>query len=83
MFPNLHGDTILTTNEVGMRIHVRTSFDPFGQPIDSATGAVVTLAPDDAIPDTSPGDADCGYVGQHRKLYEHQGSIATIEMGVR
>uniref|UniRef100_UPI00286C075F PA14 domain-containing protein n=1 Tax=Salinibacterium sp. TaxID=1915057 RepID=UPI00286C075F len=82
-FPNLHGDTILTTNAVGVRVGVRASYDPFGQPIDPATGSIGTLAADDAIPDTSPGEADYGYVGAARKLYEHQGSIATIEMGVR
>jgi large repetitive protein len=82
-FPNLHGDTILTANAVGLRTGVRASYDPFGQPIDPTTGAIGTLAADDAVPNTSPGDADYGYVGQHRKLYEHQGSIATIEMGVR
>jgi RHS repeat-associated protein len=82
-FPNLHGDTILTTNAVGLRVGVRASYDPFGQPIDPTTGSIGTLAADDAIPDTSPGEADYGYVGQHRKLYEHQGSIATLEMGVR
>jgi RHS repeat-associated protein len=65
------------------RLGVRASYYPFGQPIDSATGAIGTLAADDAIPNTSPGDADYGYVGSHRKLYEHQSSIATIEMGVR
>jgi RHS repeat-associated protein len=83
VFPNLHGDSILTANAAGVRVGVRASYDPFGQPIDPTTGAIGTLAADDAIPNTSPGEADYGYVGQHRKLYEHQGSIATIEMGVR
>ncbi len=41
------------------------------------------MAADDAVTDTSPGDADYAFVGQHRKLYEHQGSIATIQMGAR
>jgi len=31
----------------------------------------------------SPGEADYAWVGGARKLLEHQGSIATIEMGVR
>ncbi|MBX3100117.1 MAG: hypothetical protein KF761_11115 [Salinibacterium sp.] len=47
------------------------------------TGDIGTVTADDAVPDMSPGEADYGYVGQHKKLYEHQGSVATIEMGVR
>ncbi|MCC6854417.1 MAG: hypothetical protein IT189_00005, partial [Microbacteriaceae bacterium] len=81
-YPNLHGDTILTTDATGIRQGARTSYDPFGQPI-AANGDIGTQAADDSIPDTSPGDADYGYVGAHDKLYEHQGSVATIEMGVR
>ncbi|MBT2499482.1 hypothetical protein J7E25_10250, partial [Agromyces sp. ISL-38] len=38
---------------------------------------------DDAGPDTLPGNADWGWLGTHRKLTEHAGSIATIEMGAR
>jgi hypothetical protein len=38
---------------------------------------------DDAIPDNTPGEADRGWVGGAGKLTEHQGSIATIEMGAR
>ena len=62
----------------------RASFDPFGQPIDPVTGRIGTLAADDAVGDTIEGSsADWAWVGGHRKLYEHQGSIATIEMGAR
>ena len=46
-------------------------------------GFIGTSAANDAVPDNSPGDADYGWVGAAQKLYEHQGSIATIEMGVR
>ena len=38
---------------------------------------------DDAVADTTPGQADHAWVGGHAKLYEHNGSIATIEMGAR
>jgi hypothetical protein len=38
---------------------------------------------DNAVADNSPGEADYAWVGGARKLLEHQGSIATIEMGVR
>ena len=82
-YPNLHGDTIITTNAAGVRLGVRAVYDPFGNPIDPTTNLIGTLAADDSIPDTAIGDADYGWVGAYRKLYEHQGSIATIQMGVR
>jgi len=82
-YPNLHGDNILLADENGTRQGVRSSFDPFGQPIDPVTGDIGTQAADDAITDTTPGDADHAWVGQHQKLYEHQGSVATIQMGAR
>jgi RHS repeat-associated protein len=82
-YPNLHGDNIITTDAAGVRQGVRAAYDPFGNPIDPATNFIGTLAADDAVGDTSTGDADYGWVGSHRKLYEHQGSMATIEMGVR
>jgi len=81
-YPNLHGDVILTADSAGQRTG-RFSYDPFGQPIDPATGDIGTATADDAVPDNLPGDADHAFVGQHQKLYEHQGSIATIQMGVR
>ena len=83
-YANLHGDVIITTDSEGVRQGARTSYDPFGQPIDPITGRIGTTAADDSVPDTI-GDADIDYawVGGNRKLYEHQGSIATIEMGAR
>jgi RHS repeat-associated protein len=83
-YSNLHGDVIVQADAVGARIGARASYDPFGQPIDPVTGAIGTTDADDAVPDTVSGaDADYGWVGGHRKLYEHQGSIASIEMGAR
>ncbi len=81
-YPNLHGDSILLVDAAGIRIGDRAAFDPFGQPI-TLDGDIGTLAADDAVTDTSPGEADYAFVGAHRKLYEHQGSIATIQMGAR
>ncbi|MBX3100111.1 MAG: hypothetical protein KF761_11080 [Salinibacterium sp.] len=82
-YGNLHGDTILVTDAAGLRQGARSTYDPFGQPIDPVTGNIGTVTADDLVADTSPGDADYGWVGGARKLLEHQGSIATIEMGVR
>ncbi|GAA1062363.1 RHS repeat-associated core domain-containing protein [Agromyces bracchium] len=81
-YPNIHGDTTVTADAAGARSPV-FRFDPFGQAIDAVTGFAGTVAADDAGPDTLPGDADWGWLGQHRKLTEHAGSIATIEMGAR
>ena len=82
-FPNLHGDVILTADDTGVRAASCSFYDPFGQPIDPATGNIGTTTADDAGPDTLTGDADYGWLGQHQKLSEHQGSIATVEMGAR
>jgi len=80
----LHGDVIVQTDTSGTRVGVRATYDPFGQPIDPATGQIGTTGADDAVPDTVPGsDADHAWVGGARKLYEHQGGVASIEMGAR
>ena len=77
-YPNLHGDNIVLADQNGIRQGARASFDPFGQPIDPVTGDIGTQTADDAVTDTTPGDADHAWVGQHQKLYENQGSVATI-----
>ncbi|MFB9960382.1 PA14 domain-containing protein [Agromyces bracchium] len=81
-YPNIHGDTTVTADQAGTRSTV-FRYDPFGQPIDAVTGQTGTSTADDAGPDTLPGDGDWGWLGQHRKLTEHAGTIATIEMGAR
>jgi RHS repeat-associated protein len=83
-YPNLHGDVIIQTDATGTRIGARAAYDPFGQPIDPATGQIGTTTADDSVPDTvTDSDADYAWVGGARKLYEHQGSVASIEMGAR
>ncbi len=83
-YPNLHGDVIVQADTTGTRVGTRASYDPFGQPIDPATGQIGTITADDAVPDTITGsDADYAWVGGNRKLYEHQGTVASIEMGAR
>jgi RHS repeat-associated protein len=77
-YPNLHGDVIMQGAGTG----TLRSFDPFGQPIDSS-GNIGTTTADDAVAETNPGDADNAWVGKNLKTYEHQGTIATIEMGAR
>jgi len=83
-YPNLHGDEVVTADNSGTRAGGHASYDPFGQPIDPSTGNIGTTSADDAVPDTSNGaKADNSWVGSHQKLYEHAGSIATVEMGAR
>jgi RHS repeat-associated protein len=82
-YPNLHGDTIVQADNSGNRTGTRSRFDPFGQPIHPTSGDIGTDLADEAVLDTTPGDADLAFVGGHGKLYEHGGTIATIEMGAR
>jgi large repetitive protein len=81
-YPNIHGDIAVLCGGDGARDGDRFRYDPFGQPI-AADGSIGTAAADDTVPDTLPGDADYAWVGSNSKLYEHQGTIATIEMGAR
>ncbi|WBU36910.1 PA14 domain-containing protein [Homoserinibacter sp. YIM 151385] len=83
-YPNLHGDLIVTADSNGARTGARSSYDPFGQPIDPLTGLIGTNTSDDSGPDTIGGsDAGYGWVGSHRKLTERQGNIHVIQMGAR
>jgi RHS repeat-associated protein len=81
-YPNLHGDVILSADEDGVRVGDRARFDPFGQPL-GVDDRIGTTSADDTVVDNLDGQADHSWVGQHQKLYEHAGSIASIEMGVR
>ncbi|MCU1479690.1 MAG: hypothetical protein JWQ19_476 [Subtercola sp.] len=80
-YPNIHGDIIVTANQSGTR-SAQYRYDPFGQPITPA-GVIGTTTADDTVPTNLPGTADYGWLGSADKLYEHEGSIATIEMGAR
>ncbi|WP_217634416.1 RHS repeat-associated core domain-containing protein [Herbiconiux ginsengi] len=81
-YPNIHGDNTWTADNTGARTGVFL-YDPFGQPLDLANKVIGSVAADDAVPDTMPGSYDTGWVGSNGKGYEHLGSIAIIEMGVR
>lgn len=83
-FGNLHGDTIITTDGNGARQGQLAWFDPFGNPVDPTTHRIDTTSAKDAVPaDTTQSGASYGWEGTHQKLYEHESSIATIEMGAR
>jgi RHS repeat-associated protein len=83
-YPNIHGDIVTTADAAGqITTPTMPIYDPFGQTVDPTTGFIGTVAANQASPDTQNGDADYGWVGQHQKLTEHVGTIATIEMGAR
>jgi RHS repeat-associated protein len=59
-------------------------YDPFGDPIDLATGLIGTLAANDDTPDnTTVAGTSYGWEGSHLKQDQTSGDIATIEMGAR
>ena len=69
-YPNIHGDTTYTINQTGA-VSGPYLYDPFGQTLTSS-------------PNTSPGDFDNGWLGQHQRPNEHQSELKpTIEMGAR
>jgi RHS repeat-associated protein len=82
-YPNMLGSVILEADGDGVRSANVVRYDPWGQPIDPVTGRIGTATADDAVIDNAPGDADYAFVGAHRKLYEHQGSVAIVQMGAR
>jgi RHS repeat-associated protein len=82
-YPNLQGSVVLEADGDGLRSASVVRYDPWGQPIDPVTGRIGTAAADDAVIDNAEGDADYAFVGGHRKLYEHQGSVAIVQMGAR
>ncbi|MGY4644221.1 PA14 domain-containing protein [Cellulomonas sp. URHB0016] len=82
-YPNIHGDVIATADPAGARTGAVVTYDPFGQPLDPATGQIGTTTADDSVADNMPTDADNAWVGQHQKLYEHAGTMAAVEMGAR
>lgn len=68
-YPNVHGDIMLTANNVGLEGATYT-YDPFGNPLGN-------------LPDDAPGNFDFGWLGQRQRGLEHEGGLATIEMGAR
>jgi RHS repeat-associated protein len=81
-YPNIHGDVAWTADQSGSRTGFY-QYDPFGQPIDPSTKVIGSPTADESVPDTLPGAYDVGWVGSKGKGYEHTGTVATIEMGVR
>ena len=73
-YPNLHGDTIITTDAADVRLGVRAVYDPFGNPIDPTTNLIGTLAADDSIPDTTLRDSpECIAAGCYNPFEQSAG----------
>lgn len=68
--PNIHGDTLATTNTSGVLVH-GYQYDPFGNLLSSV------------FPDNQAGTASYGWVGSHEKISESDMTLAPIEMGAR
>ncbi|MEJ1229466.1 MAG: RHS repeat-associated core domain-containing protein [Galbitalea sp.] len=83
-YPDLHGDDTVTADGTGTRTGPIAAFDPFGDPIDLATGLIGTVAADGEVPDnTATAGATYGWEGEHLKQDQHTADIATVEMGAR
>ncbi|WP_179150684.1 PA14 domain-containing protein [Leifsonia sp. NCR5] len=82
-YPNLHGDIVAAADQAGFRSRSSNTYDPFGQPMDPASGAIGSASADDAVANSLANDLDNAWLGGAQKMFEHLGSVATIEMGAR
>jgi RHS repeat-associated protein len=83
-FPDLHGDDTVTTNGSGTRTGSIAIFDPFGDPINLASGLIGTLTANTSIlSNSTTAGTSYGWEGSHLKQDQTTGDIATIEMGAR
>jgi RHS repeat-associated protein len=70
-YPNIHGDTQATTNNAGVKQGGTRTYDPYGTPLAG-------------YPDTTTGNTDNTWLGQHNKRTEHlPGLQPTIQLGAR
>ncbi len=76
--PNIHGDTLLTTNGAGTNTSTGTgpatsfTYDPFGNPIPGSTNPTNSVTP-----------ASYAYEGSHQKITESLITLNPIQMGAR
>lgn len=83
-YPSLSGNNLVTTDQDGTRTGTISLYDPFGDPIDLATGYIGTTPADGATPNntTVPG-VSTAFAGSHEKMFLALDGIAAIEMGAR
>jgi RHS repeat-associated protein len=76
--PNIHGDTLLTTNGAGTNTSTGTgpatsfTYDPFGNPIPGSTNPTNSVTP-----------ASYAYEGSHQKITESLITLNPMQMGAR
>ncbi|MGW3960810.1 PA14 domain-containing protein [Amycolatopsis sp. NPDC005003] len=76
--PTVRGDLFATVQNGGLVVGDVRTYTPDGRPVSPA-GAVNT----DNVPDNQPGQLDYGWLGQHRRPYEHAGALSIVQMGAR
>ena len=75
---NLHGDVIATVEDGS--VTAAFVYDPFGQPLNPASGVVDTTA----VPATRAGTGTTdGWAGVFQRGYEHTGGLSQTLMGAR
>ena len=82
-YPNLHGDLAVSAGADGAPTGPGYGYDPYGQPLDPSSLALGTAAAAGAVPDTTIGQLDSGWLGSHQRGYEHAGTLALTQMGQR
>jgi hypothetical protein len=75
--PNIHGDTMATTDTTGTITAAPAVYDPYGNPLSPATG-ITDLTTD---PTTRTGGLTDGWEGSHQRGAEHTGAANWILMG--
>ncbi|WP_330334593.1 PA14 domain-containing protein [Streptomyces sp. NBC_00536] len=78
-YPNIHGDVLFTADGSATRTGDIRLYDPYGQNIDPATGALADIP----VPATAAGGMDFGWLGQYERPVEHLAGQQAIEMGAR
>lgn len=72
-YPNLHGDITATTNATGVKQGGTRTYDPYGNPLGTAT-----------LVDNSAGNWDYTWHGTQQRPLEHEPNLTpVIEMGAR
>jgi RHS repeat-associated protein len=70
-YPNIHGDIVATADNSGAKQGSTYTYDPYGNPLGG-------------VPDNQEGAYDNGWLGQHRRGFDHEdGLLPVVEMGAR